>query len=106
MPRYQYRMLRVTIWDKHGENNTKKRGGDSADRLLLVHDSERPDRVQSSDEKGDDWSSFFSRSRAEFLLYLNALGEEGWQVVTYHNTIQYWTHNHFPLGDFLLMRSQ
>src|SRR5689334_19265573 len=103
MPRYTYRTLRVSHWDKHGDP-TKKRGGDKPDRILYVRDSSKAQIVDFPDKRGEDLWAFNDRTGADFLTYLNQLGEEGWQVVSYHNTSQDPAHGQYPNDNFLLVR--
>jgi hypothetical protein len=105
MQRFQYRTLVTSVWVKHVEWG-RKRGGDKPDRILTVIDSEAPNAIRLTDEKGDDREAFERRVHVAFLAYLNTIGDGGWQVLefaggrTTPDTIL-----PFLNGSFLLMRT-
>lgn len=117
MPRYQYRQLKITIFDKH-ENPGKRRGGERPDRFCEVDDSAREQPVMFLDQRGDDLSAFITRTSQSCLAYLNTLGNEGWQVISYTPRIHgvasvdwafaveghSFTRTYPPCGLYLLMR--
>ena len=105
MPRYQYRMIEVWTYDKHAENPGKRRGGENADRQLIVSDTGEPEVFHFRDAKGDNLSDFRRRVLNSFVRHLNALGAEGWQVASAPNTASNYDRA-FANGCYLLMRTE
>ena len=112
MAQYQYRQLKVTIYDKH-EHFGKRRGGSNPDRFCEVDDSSEPRPVLFLDQQGDDLWAVVTRANQAFLAYLNRLGGEGWQVISYHQLFgalgsedYRWVRDFPPCGIYLLMRQE
>jgi hypothetical protein len=83
---YKYRMIDVRSWDKHIQNPDKRRGGDSADRLLIISDTGVADIYHLTDEKGENLWDFRRRMQVRLVALLDSLGAEGWEVVSAPNT--------------------
>ncbi len=104
MAAYEYRNLNVSCFDKH-DNYKTRRGGDKPDRYLRVRDSASKDSLFFNDERGDDYWNFIGRAHEAFIVYLNSLGAEGWEIISYNvRANSGGSSDDAPLGYYLLMR--
>lgn len=107
---YQYRRLRVTLYDRHSDPS-RRRGGRTVDRSLTITDSAQPP-FSITDREGDDFDSFFGHALGTFMAFLDQMGHEGWILVSWTpeleagpnpapGTARYRSH---PVGWHLFMR--
>lgn len=85
MYKFSYRRLIATVYDKH-ENRVKRRRGSNVDRFCEVEDSSLDRSVRFPDNDGDDLYEFLVRSNVAFMTYLNTLGSDEWELVTYSSS--------------------
>ena len=104
MTKYHYRRLEVDRYDKH-QNPGKRRGGREPDRYYTVIDTGVPKPKLIADEVGDDMADFEARANLGFIDYLDRLGGNGWEVISYtpHSSYE-GNYRQWPEGTYLLMR--
>lgn len=108
--KYQFRRMRVEVWDKH-DDLRKRRRGPNVDRYCRIDDSAHEKRVIFPDQDGDDFAAFIDRVSHAFLVYLNAAGADGWQCIDVSTRTGYFSPEDYPherrgepTGTYLLMR--
>ena len=78
--RYEYRSLKVSIWDKH-MGYAKQRHGSSADRVLIISEPNPVEKdIRITDNDGDDRGDFELHAFAALVDHFNKLGSEGWRL--------------------------
>jgi len=112
--RYEYRVVIVEcILSGDGYlrlstvHHTKRPDGSTTNCYLKIHDTGHDGTHLVTDEKGE--KDFYPRALRLTADYLNALGAEGWRVVSLRGREDNSTNgslNSFPAGTYLLMRER
>lgn len=100
---YEYRSIKVSIWDKHRVDDHRRRG-QVADRALTISEP-NPDvgDMRITDKDGDDRNAFELRAFAALMGYFNMLGSEGWRLQEFTVDNRAYSHS-WPEGVHFFVR--